>query len=101
MLTTHLSDQTYHGMPISNFVEGLQVLYPEEMLCINPDDAESVGITPGDQVLVTSPNFAKIWPAWLDIRQQPGTLSVSLDHLNAVPPTIAPAEIKKVYVQTD
>ncbi len=101
MLTTHLSDQTYLGMPISNYVEGLQVLYPEEMLCINPDDAETMGISPGDKVLVTSPNFAKIWPAWLDIRQQPGTLSVSLDHLNAVPPTIAPAEIKKVYVQTD
>jgi formate dehydrogenase alpha subunit len=101
MLTTHLSDQTYMGMPISNYVEGLQVLYPEEMLCINPDDAEIMGIAPGDKVLVTSPNFAKIWPAWLDIRQQPGTLSVSLDHLNAVPPTIAPAEIKKVYVQTD
>lgn len=101
VLTTHLSDQTYHGFPISNYVEGLQVLYPEEMLCINPDDAETMGISPGDQVLVTSPNFAKIWPAWLDIRQQPGTLSVSLDHLNAVPPTIAPAEIKKVHVQTD
>lgn len=101
MLTTHLSDQTYLGMPISNYVEGLQVLYPEEMLCIHPDDAESLGIAPGDKILVTSPNFAKIWPAWLDIRQAPGTLSVSLDHLNAVPPTIAPAEIKKVYVQTD
>lgn len=101
MLTTHLSDQTYLGMPISNYVEGLQVLYPEEMLCIHPDDAESLGIAPGDKVLVTSPSFAKIWPAWLDTRQAPGTLSVSLDHLNAVPPTIAPAEIKKVYVQTD
>ncbi len=42
MLTTHLSDQTYLGMPISNYVEGLQVLYPEEMLCIHPDDAESL-----------------------------------------------------------
>ncbi|MBN1535240.1 MAG: (2Fe-2S)-binding protein [Anaerolineales bacterium] len=101
MLTAHLSDQTYLGMPISNFVEGLQVLYPEEMLCINPDDAETMGIEPGDNVLVTSLNFAKIWPAWLDSRQQPGTLSVSLDHLNAVPPTIAPAEIKKIHVQTD
>ncbi len=101
ILTTHLSDQTYLGLPISNYVEGLQVLYPEEMLCINPEDAESMDISPGDNVLVTSLNFAKIWPAWLDARQQPGTLSVSLDHLNTVPPTIAPAEIKKIYVQTD
>jgi len=101
ILTTHLSDQTFHVIRNWHSHIGLQVLYPEEMLCINPDDAESLGIGPGDKVLVTSPNFAKIWPAWFDSRQAPGTLSVSLDHINAVPPTITPAEIKKIHVQTD
>jgi predicted molibdopterin-dependent oxidoreductase YjgC len=101
ILTTRVTANTYLGHPLTRRVEGLRALFPEEALCINPEDAQQAGIASGEAVLVRAPQFEKIWPARLDPRQQPGTLLVTLKRTDSTGPVITPAEIRKAYVQAD
>jgi anaerobic selenocysteine-containing dehydrogenase len=101
VLTTSLTPHTHMGFSMARRVAGLQALFPEETVLINPVDATRVGIRQGDDVIVSSPYFERSWPVQLDDCQQPGTLSVTLSVRNSIGPMITPAEIRKTHVQTD
>ncbi len=54
ILTTERSLYQYHTGTMSRKVQGLNVLRPEELVEINPADAEKLGIATGDTVKVAS-----------------------------------------------
>jgi formate dehydrogenase alpha subunit len=73
-----LIEHAYRGYPLTNWVSGLKSLYVEGVLNINPDDAKNLGISAGDNVIVSSTNFEKTWPANIFDGQQQGRVSVTL-----------------------
>jgi predicted molibdopterin-dependent oxidoreductase YjgC len=77
IFTTSFYEHVYRGLPITDKVEGLKKLVAEEALIMNPEDARKLGIVQGDEVIVTSTQFEKSWPAWISVDQEPGTVHVT------------------------
>lgn len=84
LLTLSLAEHTYRGIPLTHKVDGLKKLFGEEVLIINQEDAQNAGISQGDEVIVTSTEFERIWPAWISNEQVPGTLHVKQHHVDLV-----------------
>jgi len=55
ILTTARNLYQYHTRSMTGRVRGLNELFPEERLQINPRDAERLGLTAGDVAMVASP----------------------------------------------
>ncbi|MFQ6115658.1 MAG: hypothetical protein ACE5NG_16480, partial [bacterium] len=70
----------------TNKVEGLKKLSAEEVLIINHEDATNAGISQGEDVIVISDQFEKIWPAWISSEQTQGTLHVIQRRLQPINP---------------
>jgi formate dehydrogenase alpha subunit len=95
LLHTSIAEHTYRGLPLSTWVEGLEVLFPEGKIKINPEDAQSFGISDGDQVVVTSDRFEKVWGARILSEQSPGTLQVTLRQSESIGSNPFPVKIRK------
>lgn len=78
LLQTTSIEHTYRGFPLSTYVDGLRSLLAENSLEIGPEDAGRLGLITGDEVIVTSLEFEKIWPARVIDEQSPGILHVTL-----------------------
>jgi formate dehydrogenase alpha subunit len=95
LLHTSIAEHTYRGLPLSTWVEGLEVLFPEGKIKINPEDAQKFGISDGDEVIVTSDRFEKVWVARILSEQPPGTLQVTLRQSESIGPNPFPVKIRK------
>ena len=95
LLTTSVMEHTYRGFSFSHWVEGAGKLFAEGIVDINTEDAQKVGITSGDEVVVTSELFEKIWPARITSDQPEGTLHVTLHQGESIKPNPHPVRIKK------
>ncbi len=95
LLTTSVVEHTYRGFPLSTWVEGAKKLFGEGIVGINPEDAGKAGLSPGDEVVVTSANFEKIWPAKISDDQPQGTLHVTLRQGESIGPNPHPVRIRK------
>ena len=78
ILNTAVVENTHRGFPLSIWVEGARILFPEGVLNMGPDDAKRAKIVDGDEVVVRSAEFERIWPARIVNEQQQGTLHVTL-----------------------
>jgi anaerobic selenocysteine-containing dehydrogenase len=95
LLNTSLAEHTYRGFPLSTWVEGLEALFPEGKIKINPEDAQKFGILDGDKVVVTSDRFEKVWVARILSDQPPETLQVTLRQSESIGPNPFPVKIRK------
>ena len=95
LLTTSVVEHIYRGFPLSTWVEGAKKLFAEGMVAINPEDAEKAGISEGDEVVVTSTHFEKIWPVRILSDQPQGTLHVTLRPGESLGPNPHPVRIRK------
>jgi len=98
LLNISVVEHTYRGFSLTSRVEGLRKLLGEETLHLNPEDARKAGISQGDEVLVTSAHFDKIWPASISDRQLPGTMHITLNQIESVGPNPHPVRIRKKNV---
>lgn len=74
ILTVLTNEHCYHGMSLTDHVEGLRNLFIEEKLLIHPSDAEKAELMEEDEVVVSSPLFEESWPVRFSDKQVPGTL---------------------------
>ena len=72
------SDHQYYGFPLSNWVEGLRSLFPEDVLWISPQDAHDLHVQSGDCVAVKANGYEDKFPVKIMAEQPPGTLRVML-----------------------
>ncbi len=79
VLRVAVSEHTYRGLSLREFVPGTGELFIEGVVEMNRDDALNAGVSEGDEVIVNSDGFEKIWRARLIDEQPPGLLSTILD----------------------
>lgn len=77
MLSTGRRLFHYHTGSMSRRAEGLETVYPEEYLEMNPQDAEKLGVQSGDRVKVTSRRGEIEIPVRVTERIQPGLVFAS------------------------
>jgi predicted molibdopterin-dependent oxidoreductase YjgC len=95
LLTTSVIEHTYRGFPLSLWVEGAKKIFADGMVDLNPQDAQKAGISPGDEIVVASEHFEKIWPVRIKIDQPEGALHVTLHPGEAIRPNPHPVRIRK------
>ena len=95
LLNISVVEHTYRGFSLTSRVEGLRKLLGEETLHLNPEDARKAGISQGDEVLVTSAHFERVWPVRLSSQQPPGTMHITLHQIEAIGPNPHPVRIRK------
>jgi predicted molibdopterin-dependent oxidoreductase YjgC len=77
-LTTSIIEHSYRGIPLSTYVEGAQKIFDVDTLGINPQDAEKAKIKSADKVILTSPQFKKVFSAKIVPGLRPKILHVTL-----------------------
>jgi len=95
LLNASVVEHTYRGFALSTWVEGARKLFTEGLVDINSEDARKAKISQGDEVVVTSANFEKIWPARITSEQAQGTLHVTLRPGEYIGPNLHPVRIRK------
>lgn len=95
ILTVHAVEHAYRGFPLSTWVEGSKMLLTEEVLEINPIDAQKVGVAPGEDVLVESKHTRRALPVTFSREQPEGTLRASLREYTHFNPNPQPVRIRK------
>ena len=94
-LDVSVDEHTYRGFPISIRAKGLTQLLPDNVLEISPEDAQGIGVSDGDEVVVTAPQFEKIWPIRIVSSQPHGTLHIRLQHGEIVGLAPCPVRIRR------
>jgi len=79
-------------------VEGAEKLFPAGVLEINPEDAEKTGISPGEEAVVTSKRFERIWPVKITTNQPKGTIHITLRQGETLEPNPCPVRMKSKNV---
>jgi len=95
LLNTSLVEHTYRGFPLATWVEGARKIFTEGLVDINPEDARKAGICKGDEAVVTSAHFERIWPARILNEQPQGTLHVTLRQGESIGPNPHRVKIRK------
>jgi formate dehydrogenase alpha subunit len=95
ILNTSLSEHSYRGFSLTSRVEGARKLFNDGIIELNPEDANKNGISEGDEIIVTSAQFEKVWDAKISDDQSQGTLHVTLSQGEAVGPNPHPVRIRK------
>jgi len=98
LLNTSMIEHTYRGFPLSTWVEGARVLFPEGVLHVNSADAKKTRISEGDEAVVTSADFERTWPVRIVSEQPKGTLHVTLHQGESVGPNPHRVRIRKKNV---
>jgi formate dehydrogenase alpha subunit len=95
LLTTSVIEHTYRGFLLSTWVEGARKIFAQGIVNINIEDARKAGLSEGDEVVVTSAHFEKVWPAKISGDQPQGTLHVTLRQGESIGPNPHPVRIRK------
>ncbi|MEW6410967.1 MAG: molybdopterin-dependent oxidoreductase [Candidatus Zixiibacteriota bacterium] len=95
MLSMAVTEHTHRGFPLSAWVDGTKTLFLEERVDISPADAKKAKLSDGDEVIVSSTGFEKVWPVRVKPEQADGTLHVCLRHAEAMNPNPHPVKIKR------
>jgi formate dehydrogenase alpha subunit len=95
LLVTSAMEHTYRGYPLTDWVEGAEKLFPAGILEVNPEDAEKTGISPGDEAVVTSRHFERVWPVKITMNQPKGTVRVTLCRGVSLEPNPCPVRMKR------
>ena len=98
LLITAPQEHAYRGFPLSAHVEGARVIFTEEVLHMNPEDAKKARLEEGDKVVVTSEHFKKVWPVKLTPELSRGILQVNLLNNELIGPNPYPVRIRKSHV---
>lgn len=98
LLTTSGIEHSYRGIALSNYVEGAKKIFAERTLRINPKDAKKARIENGDEVIVISPEFKKVWPARISPELMPGILHIALPQSETIGPNPHHVKIRKNHV---
>jgi formate dehydrogenase alpha subunit len=72
------NEHTYRGITLSEWVHGAKTIFPSGRLLIHPKDATRFQIKDGDEVILTSEQFEKIWPVKISPEMSVGKLQVTL-----------------------
>lgn len=99
LLYSSINENVYRGYPLSRWVDGLKHLVPENVVQLCPADAEVMGLSQGDEIVVTSADFERVWPLRITCSQPPGTLHVILRGEDLVGLGPYPVRIRKYHVQ--
>ncbi|KPL19918.1 MAG: hypothetical protein AMJ92_00130 [candidate division Zixibacteria bacterium SM23_81] len=78
LLHASSAEHVYRGFLLTAFVEGARQIFPQDMVDINPKDAQKKGISQGDAVVVSCERFQETWTANIVDEQPPRTLHVTL-----------------------
>jgi predicted molibdopterin-dependent oxidoreductase YjgC len=95
ILNTSLSGHSYRGFSLTTWVEGTRKLFDDGIILLNPEDAKKNGISQGDEVVVSSAQFEKVWLARISNDQLQGTLHVTLRQGEVVGSNPHPVRIRK------
>ena len=98
LLTTSAVEHTYRGYPLTAWVDGPEKLFPEGILEVNPEDAEKTGISHGEEAVVTSERFERIWPVKITTDQPKGTVRITLRQGELLEPNPCPVRMKRKNV---
>jgi predicted molibdopterin-dependent oxidoreductase YjgC len=94
-LDVSIDENIHRGFPISNWAKGLKQLLPDNLLEINAEDAQGIGVSDGDEVVVTGSRFEKIWPIKIVNGQANGTLRIRLQHGEIDGPAPCPVRVRR------
>lgn len=95
IMGSSITEHTHRGFPLSAWVDGAKVLFAEERIDISVEDAGKARLADGDEVVVSSKDFKKVWPVRIKTEQPPGVLHVSLHRAEAVNPNPHPVKMRK------
>lgn len=84
ILTTGRILQHFHTGTMTRRVHGLDLLAPEERVEIHPQDADTLGITDGDWIRVTSRRGSVTAHAWVIARPRPGLIFMTFHFAEAL-----------------
>lgn len=94
-LDVSVDENIHRGFPISTWAKGLKQLLPDNALEIGPEDAQGIGVSDGDEVVVTASQFEKIWPIRIVSGQPNGILRIRLQHSEIDGPAPCPVRIRR------
>jgi len=95
VLSTSVAEHSYRGFPLSTLVEGSRKVFAERILYMNSKDAAGAGISQGDEVVVSSDDFERIWPVRILGDQPEGVLNIVLRQSEVINPNPHPVRIRK------
>lgn len=95
ILYTSAMEHTYRGFPLTTWVEGAKKLFAPGTVALNPQDAKTIGISPGDKVVVSSDRVERTWTARIVKEQPPGTLHATLSHSEFIGANPHPVRVRK------
>ncbi|OEU69360.1 MAG: hypothetical protein BA863_18265 [Desulfovibrio sp. S3730MH75] len=84
LLTTSVVEHSYRGFPLSRYVSGAKVIFPEGVIEINSIDAGKAKINTGDDIIVESKTLQRNWKAKIVAEQPQGTVHVRLWYGEAI-----------------
>ncbi len=76
-----LDENIYRGFSLSGHVDGAAKLFPVDKVVMNPEDAERMHISEGDEVAVRSRGLDGTWPVAVAANQPEGTLRVAVSRI--------------------
>lgn len=88
----------YQGLPLSTWVGGAQKLFAEGIVDISPKDAADMGISNGDELVISSDHMEQEWPARIALDQPEGMLHVVLRQGESINPNPHSVRIRKKNV---
>jgi predicted molibdopterin-dependent oxidoreductase YjgC len=91
-------ENTHRGFPLSAWVEGARMLFPEDTLEVSAEDAGELQLANGDSVLVRGASFEKSFPVRIVKTQPRGTLHASLLETITTHPNPQPVSVRKADV---
>jgi formate dehydrogenase (NADP+) alpha subunit len=94
-LDVSVDENLHRGFPISNWAKGMTQLLPDNLLEIGPEDAQGIGVSDGDEVVVSASQFEKVWPIKIRSGQPHGTLHIRLQPGEIVGSAPCPVRIRR------
>jgi predicted molibdopterin-dependent oxidoreductase YjgC len=95
MMNVSSIEHIYRGFPITDWVEGARMLFAEATVDVSPEDAKKVGISTGDEVVISSEHFQKSMSARIVSGQQRGMLYATLRDGEFIEPNPHPVRMRK------
>jgi anaerobic selenocysteine-containing dehydrogenase len=98
LLSTSNIEHTYRSIPFTDWVKGAKKIFPDRTLEINPVDARKFHIEDGEEVVVSSNGFEKIWPVRIAPEISSGMLHITLPQAEIIGSNPHPVKIRKKNV---
>ena len=95
LLSMSTTPHTYRGVLLSDYVDGARALFTEDVLDLAPEDAEALGLSDGDEVIVSGPLGERSWPARRRAEQAPGTAHLRLPPGDGIGPNPQAVAIRR------